>query len=153
MLIARGAILSSSPREPLAAAAGTAGRIQAAERPAPSQPAPAARPRISSVSWNFHNLGGGKTRPEEAIEQIGEMGFEGIELILTGRAEIAAYWTDATIGRIRKRLDHYKLQVPQFALFQPVVEELTSRSRTSVPRPWIVSKPVAASPPAWARRS
>ncbi|MGA2258884.1 MAG: hypothetical protein ABSG53_29805, partial [Thermoguttaceae bacterium] len=98
----------------LAAAAAAGGRIQAAEQPEPSQPARAVRPRISSVSWNFHNLGAGKTRPEEAIEQIGALGFEGIELILTGRAEIAAYWTDATIGRIRKRLDHYKLQVPQF---------------------------------------
>jgi sugar phosphate isomerase/epimerase len=110
----------------LAAAAGAAGRAQAAELPAPGQAAPAARPRLSSVSWNFHNLGGGNTRPEEAVEQIGELGFEGIELILTGRGEIAAYWTEATIGRIRRRLDHYKLQVPQFALFQPVVEELTS---------------------------
>jgi len=112
----------------LAAAAGAGGRIQAAELPAASQAAPAARPRISSVSWNFHNLGAGYTRPDKAIEQIGPMGFEGIELILTGRAEIAAYWTDATIATIRKRLDHYKLAVPQFALFQPVVEELTDRS-------------------------
>jgi sugar phosphate isomerase/epimerase len=112
----------------LAAATGTARSIQAADLPAPSPTPAAGRPRISSVSWNFHNLGAGYTRPDKAIEQIGEMGFEGIELILTGRAEIAAYWTDATIGEIRKRLDHYKLQVPQFALFQPVVEELTSRS-------------------------
>jgi sugar phosphate isomerase/epimerase len=108
------------------AAAGTAERTWAADQPAPDRPATAVRPRISSVSWNFHNLGAGNTQPEEAIELIGEMGFEGIELILTGRGEIAAYWTDATVGRLRKRLDHYKLQVPQFALFQPVVEELTS---------------------------
>ncbi len=112
----------------LAAAAGTARPVQAAEQPAPRQPAAATRPRLSSVSWNFHNLGAGNTRPDLAIEQIGGMGFEGIELILTGRAEITAYWTDATISKIRKRLDHYKLQVPQFALFQPVVEELTSTS-------------------------
>jgi sugar phosphate isomerase/epimerase len=110
----------------LAAAAGAAGTAQAAGQAAAGQAAPAARPRISSVSWNFHNLGAGNTRPDLAIEQVGEMGFEGIELILTGRGEIAAYWTDATIDRIRKRLDHYKLQVAQFALFQPVVEELTS---------------------------
>ena len=110
----------------LAAAAAAAGRMQAAEQPAASPAVPAGRPRISSVSWNFHNLGAGYTRPDKAIEEIGQLGFEGIELILTGRAEIAAYWTDATIAEIRKRLDHYKLQVPQFALFQPVVEELTS---------------------------
>jgi sugar phosphate isomerase/epimerase len=112
----------------LAAAAGAATAAHAAEQPAPGAPPSGARPRISCVSWCFHNLGGGATRPDEAIETIGQIGFDGIELILTGRGEIADYWTDATIGAIRKRLDHYKLQVPQFALFQPVVEELTSTS-------------------------
>jgi sugar phosphate isomerase/epimerase len=112
----------------LAATAGAARGTQAAEQPAASRPLPPARPRVSCVSWCFHNLGAGNTRPEQAIEIIGEMGFEGIELILTGRAEIADYWTDATLDRTRKRLEHYKLQVPQFAIFQPVVEELTSTS-------------------------
>jgi sugar phosphate isomerase/epimerase len=111
----------------LAAAAG-GGRVAAAAEQAAAPAAPAARPRISSVSWNFHNLGAGNTRPEGAIEIIGPLGFDGIELILTGRREIAEYWSDATIDRIRKRLEHYKLAVPQFALFQPVVEELTSPS-------------------------
>jgi sugar phosphate isomerase/epimerase len=92
----------------------------------PAAAAPASRPKISCVSWNFHPLGAGNTRPEQAVELIGGLGFEGIELILTGPAEIGDYWTDATIDRIRKRLDHFHLQVPQFALFQPVVEELTS---------------------------
>jgi sugar phosphate isomerase/epimerase len=110
----------------LATAAGAIPSARAAEQPAANAPPAGRRPRISCVSWNFHPLGAGNTRPEEAIETIGAMGFDGIELILTGRAEITAYWTDATIERIRKRLEHYKLQVPQFALFQPVVEELTS---------------------------
>jgi sugar phosphate isomerase/epimerase len=110
-----GAVLATAAASPQAAAA-----------PVSAQPSAASRPRISSVSWNFHGLGGGNTRPEQAIEQIGEMGFEGVELILTGRAEIANYWTDATIAKIRKRLHHYKLAVPQFAMFQPAVEELTS---------------------------
>jgi sugar phosphate isomerase/epimerase len=110
----------------LAAAATAAHTSQAAEQPASSSPPAGGRPRISCVSWCFHNLGAGNTRPEQAIETIGKMGFEGIELILTGRAEIADYWTDATLERIGKRLEYYKLQVPQFAIFQPVVEELTS---------------------------
>ena len=109
----------------MAAAAGAA-QHAFAEQPAPGEPPAAGRPRIGCVSWCFHNLGAGNTRPEQAIEIIGPMGFDGIELILTGRREIADYWTDATIARIRKRLDHYQLQVPQFALFQPVVEELSS---------------------------
>lgn len=110
----------------LGAAAVAAHSSQAAEQPAQGPPPAGGRPRIGCVSWCFHNLGGGNTRPDQAIEIIGEMGFEGIELILTGRAEIADYWTDATIDAIRGRLDHYKLQVPQFAIFQPVVEDLTS---------------------------
>ncbi len=107
----------------LATAATTA---TLAEQPTASPPQSESRPLISCVSWCFHNLGAGDTRPEQAIETIGEMGFEGIELILTGRNEIADYWTDATIARVRKRLEHFKLQVPQFAIFQPVVEDLTS---------------------------
>jgi sugar phosphate isomerase/epimerase len=110
----------------LATAAGAARGSRAAEQPARSEAPAGARPRIGCVSWCFHNLGAGNTRPDQAIETIGELGFEGIELILTGRGEIAGYWTDATIDAIRKRLDHFKLQVPQFALFQPVVEGLTS---------------------------
>ena len=120
----------------LATAVGAAGAARAADQPAPPSPVPspsgrgqgegAKRPLIGSVSWNFHNLGAGNTRPDQAIETIGQLGFEAIELILTNRGEIADYWTDATIERLRKRLDHYKLVVPQFAMFQPVVEGLTS---------------------------
>ena len=37
------------------------------------------------------------------------------------------YWTDSTISRVRKQLERNKLLVPQFPMFQPVVEGLTSR--------------------------
>ena len=134
-------------------AAASAGTPLAAAAPAPGLPPAGGRPRISCVSWCFHALGAGNTRPEEAIELIGQMGFEGIELILTGRAEIGNYWTDGVISRIRKRLEHYKLEVPQFALFQPVVEELADASATRGRRHWTVLKRAAASPPGWARRS
>jgi len=86
----------------------------------------AGRPRISSVSWNFHPLRQGAT-PEEAIDIIGSLGFEGIELIAISRKDVAEYWTDSTISRIRKQLDRNRLELAQFPLFQPVVEGLTSR--------------------------
>ena len=108
-----------------AAAAGAIHAIGAAEQPGKSEPPAGARPRIGSVSWNFHSLAGGSS-PEQAIETIGQLGFEGVELIVCGRADFANVWTDAGIGAIRKRLDHYRMQVPQFAMFQPVVEGLTS---------------------------
>lgn len=86
------------------------------------------RPRISAGSFNFHTFGASQN-PEPAIDIIGQMGFEGIELILLTREDISGYWTNQTIGRIRKQLDKYKLDVAQFIMFQPVVEGLTSLDR------------------------
>jgi sugar phosphate isomerase/epimerase len=85
-----------------------------------------ARPKIGSVSWNFHSLAPG-AHPEEAIDIIGSLGFDGVELIANSRKDVDEYWTDATISRIRKQLERNRLEVPQFPFFQPVVEGLTSR--------------------------
>jgi len=81
--------------------------------------------KIGSVSWNFHSLAPG-AHPEEAIDIIGSLGFEGIELIANSRMDVDEYWTDATIGRIRKQLDRNHLVISQFPFFQPVVQGLTS---------------------------
>ncbi len=83
------------------------------------------RPRIGCTSWVFHDFKPG-TDPTEAIEQIGRLGFEGIELILLGRNDITDFWTDAKIADLKSRLDKNKLKVSQFVIFQPVVEGLTS---------------------------
>jgi len=55
------------------------------------------RPKLGSVSWNFHSLAPG-AQPEEAIDVIGSLGFDGIELIANSRRDVDAYWTDATIA-------------------------------------------------------
>jgi sugar phosphate isomerase/epimerase len=99
-------------------------------RPGPARAAePAAagpdRPRLGSVSWNFHSLRPGST-PEEAIDIIGGLGFEGIELIICARDDIRNYWTDPKLDELKKQLAKWKLVVSQFVLFQPVVEGLTS---------------------------
>jgi sugar phosphate isomerase/epimerase len=83
------------------------------------------RARIGSVSWNFHALTPG-AHPEEAIDIIGSLGFEGIELIANCRKDVDEYWTDATIDRIKKQLERNHLVLIQFPLFQPVTEFLTS---------------------------
>jgi sugar phosphate isomerase/epimerase len=85
------------------------------------------RPKLGSVSWNFHSLAPG-AHPEEAIDIIGSLGFEGIELIANSRQDLDDYWTDATIARVRKQLERNHLVVNQFPFFQPVVEGLTSRN-------------------------
>jgi hypothetical protein len=46
------------------------------------------------VSWNFHSLAPG-AHPEEAIDIIGSLGFDGIELIANSRQDIDAYWTES----------------------------------------------------------
>ncbi len=83
---------------------------------------------LSSVSWNFHSLGPAAD-PEQAIDIIGGLGFEGIELIATSRGDFKTFWTDERVDRLKLKLEKNKLRVPQFAMFQPVVEELTSPRR------------------------
>lgn len=90
---------------------------------------PPGRPRISAGSFNFHTFGANQ-KADAAIDIIGEMGFEGIELILLTRDDIKGYWTDSKIGELRKKLERWKLDVAQFIMFQPVVEGLTSLNRT-----------------------
>ncbi len=84
------------------------------------------RAKIGCVSWNFHSLAPG-AHPEDAIDIIGSLGFEGIELIANSRQDVDEYWTDSTIGRIRGQLERNHLVLNQFPFFQPVVEGLTSR--------------------------
>jgi sugar phosphate isomerase/epimerase len=81
--------------------------------------------KVGCVSWCFHSFAAG-TIPEEAIDIIGELGFDGTDLIVLGRDDITEYWHDATIDRLKKQLERNKLEVAQCVLFQPVVEGLTS---------------------------
>ena len=83
------------------------------------------RPKIGCLSWCFHSFAGGAD-PQPAIDTIGELGFDGIELILLAREDIKGYWTADRIAQINEQLARYQLEVSQFVLFQPVVEGLTS---------------------------
>lgn len=105
----------------LTAAAVPLGTAPAAEPPA-SKPASI---KVGCLSWNFHNLARGAD-PEPAIDLIGEMGFDGIELIVNVPADLTEFWTDERVDRLKKKLEARKLQVSQFVMFQPVVEGLSS---------------------------
>lgn len=87
---------------------------------------PAKRPRIGAVSWNFHSFSGGAD-PTEAIGILGELGFEGTDLILLARQDIKDFWTDARVDTFRGLLEKNRLALAQFVIFHPVVEGLTSR--------------------------
>jgi len=94
----------------------------------PGGPPKQGKPRIGAVSWCFHDFGAysGRKIPEEAIDTLAELGFEGTDLILTDRKDIREHWTDERIGAIRDRLEKKKLALAQFVIFQPVVEGLSS---------------------------
>lgn len=113
-----------SRRDVIKGAAGMLAAAQAGGAPVRAAK-PAGRPKVGCVSWCFHSFDAGAS-PEAAIEIIGKIGFEGLDLILLAREDIPGFWTDAKIGQIRKQLERNRLQVAQFVLFQPVVEGLTS---------------------------
>ncbi len=85
----------------------------------------AGRPKIGCVSWCFHTFD--PAAPvEDSLDIMGEIGFEGTDLILLARDDIEGYWTDRRIDDIKSRLERNRLQVAQFVIYQPVVEGLTS---------------------------
>ncbi|MHC4692217.1 MAG: sugar phosphate isomerase/epimerase family protein, partial [Planctomycetota bacterium] len=88
------------------------------------------KPKIGCLSWCFHNLSPAAD-PEPALDIIGELGFGGVELIVTARRDLKEFWTDARIDRINQKLRQNKLLVSQFVLFQPVVEDLSSTDRAA----------------------
>jgi sugar phosphate isomerase/epimerase len=93
----------------------------AAEPVSPSE----GKPKVGCLSWCFHDLSPAAD-PEPAIDLIGGMGFDGIELIVTASRDLKEFWTDARLDRYQQKLERYKLRVSQFVLFQPVVEGLSS---------------------------
>ena len=100
-------------------AAGVAGLMGASARAA------TARPKIGCMSTVFHEFRAG-ANPEKAIDIIGGVGFDGIEIIVPTKQDLANYWTDATIDRLKKQLERNRLEVAQLGLYQLVVEGLTS---------------------------
>jgi hypothetical protein len=62
------------------AAAGLSLPATAAQGPSRSQ----GKPRVGCLSWCFHDLSPGAD-PEPALQTIGELGFDGVELIATAR--------------------------------------------------------------------
>ncbi len=101
---------------PLAGASASA-----AESPPPAQ----GKIRVGCLSWCFHDFSPA-VDPEPAIDVIGDIGFDGLELIATARRDLKDFWTDERIDRLRGKLDAKKLVVSQFVIFQPVVEGLSS---------------------------
>lgn len=108
------------------AASGPSLSTTAAEPPS----RPQGNPKVGCLSWCFHDLSPAAD-PEPALDVIGELGFDGVELIVTARRDLKEFWTDARIDRLSQKLRRNKLRVSQFVLFQPVVEDLSSTDRSA----------------------
>ncbi len=63
---------------------------------------------------------------EDAVRSIGELGFDGMELILRDFEDIDGYWTKEKQREIRSMLDGYGMEVSQFAMFQNIMDGLAS---------------------------
>jgi len=81
--------------------------------------------KVGACSWVFHPLRAGAS-PVESIQILGEMGYDGVELIVSEPPDLTSLWTDRFIDEVRRLLDKYKMEVSQMAMFQPVVEDLSS---------------------------
>jgi len=90
-----------------------------------AEPLTSGKPKVGCLSWCFHDFSPG-VDPEPAIDIIGGLGFDGIEMIVTASGDLAGFWTDDRVSRMKRKLEKNKLQVSQFVLFQPVVEGLSS---------------------------
>ena len=77
---------------------------------------------------------------EEAIKSIGELGFDGIELILRDFEDVENYWTKDKRKEIKSMVDYYGLQVSQFAMFQNVMDGLASLEEEKKKRPLLIYK-------------
>jgi sugar phosphate isomerase/epimerase len=79
--------------------------------------------KVGCTSWGF-------TAPhynppyEQAIHSVGELGFDGIELILFDPADLKDYWTPRKIDEITRLYRSYNLTLSEFALYQNVVAGL-----------------------------
>ena len=65
---------------------------------------------------------------DEAIKTVGELGFDGIELIAFSIDDLYNYYTDEKIAEHKKQCDSYGLEVSEFILYAPLVEGLLAHT-------------------------
>jgi sugar phosphate isomerase/epimerase len=61
-----------------------------------------------------------------AIETVGPLGFDGVEMVCTSTQDLTGYWAGAGGDAVRAALDRHKLAVARFGLFFPTVGPLGS---------------------------
>lgn len=68
---------------------------------------------------------------EEAIKKIGELGFEGLELITAEKDDLYNYYTDNKIRELKKLYQSYGMTLSEFVLYAHLVTGLMERNQNS----------------------
>lgn len=81
--------------------------------------------KIGCAVWN---VSPNKYYPpfEEGIEIIGELGFDGCELIISAREQIENYYTDDRIDKIKSLYSKYNMSISEFVIYAHMIEGLVS---------------------------
>jgi len=83
------------------------------------------KPKIGCCSTCFQSSAP-ETSPETAVEIIGDIGFDGVELVIGSPKELHDYWTVRTLDRLQMLLRERQLGVPELGLYRLLVQDLTS---------------------------
>lgn len=66
---------------------------------------------------------------EDAIDIIGKMGFDGLELIAYTSEDLAGYYTPERCARLKKQIAHYGMELSEFILYAHAVVDMLNESR------------------------
>lgn len=80
--------------------------------------------KIGCAVWNFTPKFGPPF--EEEIEIIGELGFDGCELIVSTRDQMDSYFTDDRIGKIKSLCNKYNMCISEFVVYANMIKGLAS---------------------------
>ena len=58
---------------------------------------------------------------EEGLEQLGKLGFQGTELIVSSRNMMDEYFTEERCDKLRRQLDSYGMEVSEFVVYKDLL--------------------------------
>jgi sugar phosphate isomerase/epimerase len=81
--------------------------------------------KLGCCAWNF-------THPhyeapyEDAVRAVGELGFDGVELIVFTQQDLERYYTPATIRELRALIASYGMEISEFVIYAYCADGLES---------------------------
>lgn len=81
--------------------------------------------KLSCASWCFHNFISG-IDPVPVLQTIGQLGFDGVELMINQVDDLRQLWTNAKIAEVRNTLQQQNLALASVVPFVPFFQQLGS---------------------------